>query len=435
MLNYNLSAEDLDSDAQGENKGQKSLDDWGSPVGGNGIFSGMGYESIDKNGYFTFNLGLELDFDKVGIGIRLPLKVRKGDDGYELKENEWDEASDYLKIITYLRYGHKGDSFYLMLGELRNVQLGHNTIVSGYRNVLDLSHYKFGAVLDLGDDKIKMETLTDNIASPQIIGGRLRFRSGLFGAKGFLSKLGLGISVVTDRKAPSKIEPFEGLKGFKYDPLETESLLFNGIDLDYLLLKTKALTLTPYIDQNFIRNNGSGTHIGIMHSSDLSLMVLRSTWEFRMLHGKYLPRYFNTSYEKDRFLYGDSVGLTKYNYLRTLDNETRSGYFVSLGADILSILSIEGGYEKMVDEEKDGSFWLATSLPSLGPLKAQALYGKTGLDSFSEALDIDDRSYFEAKLIYTSPVGLFIQTGFLRTWENGIPSDQYGGGIGFAYSF
>ena len=145
---------------------------------GKGVCLGAGYANITEQDYIDLNLGFEFDFDVVGIGVNVPLRIKtKG--GLAVKENEWDDPNDYFRVIRYLRIGNKGDTFYGLIGELRNVLIGHGTIMSGYTNLGDPAFWNVGLAADLNFDQVSVETVFDNIIKPNLLGGRLRVGMGM----------------------------------------------------------------------------------------------------------------------------------------------------------------------------------------------------------------------------------------------------------------
>ncbi|MCK4641534.1 MAG: hypothetical protein KAU06_09350, partial [Candidatus Marinimicrobia bacterium] len=59
------------------------------------------------------------------------------DDQGNIREDEWDEFSDYLDKFYYVRWAKPGDPFFAKLGAMDNVTLGYGILMSGYSNTTE----------------------------------------------------------------------------------------------------------------------------------------------------------------------------------------------------------------------------------------------------------------------------------------------------------
>ena len=104
----------------------------------------LNFGQIDEDWYTTIHLGFSMDLGKIGFGIQVPLRLRIYDDDPEeasdsvFREEDWDEWTDYLKIIRFFRFGHKGDFIYVVVGDLPGATIGHGTIVNRYYNLIEV---------------------------------------------------------------------------------------------------------------------------------------------------------------------------------------------------------------------------------------------------------------------------------------------------------
>jgi len=126
----------------------------GFSVGG-----GIGAVSINGVLYNSVVLRPEFTAGKFGIGLDLPLYFNA--DG-EIRTDEWNDASDILDKIYYIRYGYPEDNFYIRAGALSSVTLGYGLIVRDYTNTI-------------------------NYPTVRQIGGRFRVQSGPIGVEGFVA--------------------------------------------------------------------------------------------------------------------------------------------------------------------------------------------------------------------------------------------------------
>lgn len=391
------------------------------------IMGELGFSQIEGDSYVKLNFAYEFSWDKIGLGVQLPLNFlvqcndKAGCDDktwYKIRKADWDEFSDWLTIVRYFRYGHKFDEsnmFYARFGELGASYIGHATIVSNYLNSISWNSFKPGLQFDVYTPWGGIETITDDISSMGLMGTRLYVRplSFILGKENYFSNFAIGTSFIGDRKAKSRVTPKNGGdKNYKY-----ESLLFYAFDLEFRIFKNQYFTVVPYTDFNFISDAGHGFHFGVdtRFHIPLSGAYFRFKPEYRVLGDKYIPTYFDSMYlvTNENFKYDDIKG-----------EKAKNGYYLELGYDqylLNSLLfNIKGTYEDY--EGKDNSsLLLFASVPLLESFNFSAIYAKTGFNSFSEAFNLKDALLIlEANIGVYGPMNLKVQ--YERTWyedENG----------------
>ena len=94
----------------------------------------VGSATINDTIYNQVALRPELSFGKLGIGFDLVMYI---DNEGNIRKDEWDEPSDFVDKILYLRWGQKSDPFWLMWGSLNNVTLGYGGLINGYSNMME----------------------------------------------------------------------------------------------------------------------------------------------------------------------------------------------------------------------------------------------------------------------------------------------------------
>src|SRR5256886_8854573 len=80
----------------------------------NQIQAGLGVTWIDNQRYFAIRLRPEFSISKVGIGLDLNLEF---DSTGSLRKENFNEFTDYVSIIRYVRYGQELDTFYVKRSE------------------------------------------------------------------------------------------------------------------------------------------------------------------------------------------------------------------------------------------------------------------------------------------------------------------------------
>ena len=94
----------------------------------------VGSATINDTIYNQVALRPELSFGKLGIGLDLVMYI---DNEGNVRKDEWDEPSDFIDKLLYIRWGQKSDPFWLVWGSLDNVTLGYGGLLSGYSNMME----------------------------------------------------------------------------------------------------------------------------------------------------------------------------------------------------------------------------------------------------------------------------------------------------------
>ena len=94
----------------------------------------VGSATINDTIYNQVALRPELSFGKLGIGLDLVMYI---DNEGNVRKDEWDEPSDFIDKLLYIRWGQKSDPFWLVWGSLDNVTLGYGGLLGGYSNMME----------------------------------------------------------------------------------------------------------------------------------------------------------------------------------------------------------------------------------------------------------------------------------------------------------
>lgn len=154
----------------------------------------VGSVTIDGNTYSKAVLSPVIAFDSFKLGLYLPIVYTRDmfdpNDWYRpAGNNEWsfgsdktnltdqisDAASDLALKIKYLEWGTQGvDPFYLKVGNLKTMSLGHGTVVRNFANDQDFPAIRkvgLNAGAKLGG--ITFEGMADDLAKASVVGGRI----------------------------------------------------------------------------------------------------------------------------------------------------------------------------------------------------------------------------------------------------------------------
>jgi hypothetical protein len=421
----------------------------------------INFGMIDGDLFTTINLDFSMDLGKIGFGVRVPLRLRLIDEdpqndevGGVFRAEDWDEWTDYLKIIKFFRFGHKGDFLYFMVGELWGTDLGHGTIVSRYYNNIDLDHFKVGLALDVNTDYGGVETLVNNIFYPTFFGGRAYVRPWSFvDSESYLNNLAVGFTVVSDVKAPYSVEDNAVEDGYPRVSQEKAATIMGG-DIEFRVLNTSWLTLTPYTDLNGILDAGVGYHAGILGVFHIPLVSidLSARLEYRYFQPDYIPAYFNSYYEIQKFAYPfkdetahQEISLPKRQVLDQMGGKNLNGYYAELIFKVNDWFTLGASYDDY-DGPYNSNLRMYLDVPALEVFQFGAYYYKHNFEGASEAFTFDDKSLFLVEARYQITSFLYLVGQYWRIWQlaNDPASDNYGSyesvddwslGIGASYTF
>ena len=430
-------------------------------AGGSGSFGQIG-----EDYYLSFDLFSELSIGPVTLGLWVPLRFRMIDEapkdgkGFHLRGADWDEVSDYFRILRFVEVNVGGDSWRLRgrLGALDGESIGHGTVLGRYYNSLDPDHWQPGLLLDTAFEYGGLEFLLDNVTDPELFGIRLHVRPAAFFTDNELARrLAVGLSYIADTNAPVRLRD-ASLGNGTWDPLfddgnvqvaGTDTLSVFGIDVEYTVLDTEVLKLVPYIDLNFMFDDGEaghGLHLGAFFDVNVPGPVgptFMTRLEYRNLGEGYAPVYFDSLYEVQRLQYdaanlrspGDDIPLTKLGWLRQ-GTSGRHGWLGQLVVDV-------GGWVQvgMIYEDYDGpnntALTLSLVLPKLPVVKVGAYYTRRGFDGLDEAFELDG-ALFVAFLQAQLAGPLVANATYTRTWhvqEDGSYRAQGDWSVGVGVAF
>lgn len=450
----------------------------------------LSYEMLDGDSFLTINLGLNFDLGKIGFGIQAPLRLKVDDSapqqddyGGVLRKEDWDEWTDYLKILRFFRYGRKGELIFVQVGDLPGATVGHGTIVNRYYNNTDLDHYRMGIQLDVNTDYGGVETLLNNGFISNLIGARGYIRPWSFvDPESYMNNLALGFSVVTDWDAPYCIEgeriqtgtrtgeclpddpgpelapSFDSDGNLRVERAKAATAL--GGDIEFRVLNLSWLSLTPYIDFNGLIDGGWGLHAGIMSVFHIPVinLDLSARAEYRYFAADYIPAYFDSYYEIQKFSYpfkddsgrfgGGEQARPKRRVLEELGAQFDgglNGYYAELVFDLMGWVQLGASYDDY-DGPYNSNLRLYLAVPALEVVQFGAYYYRHNFEGAANAFAFDDKSLFLAEARYHFWSVLYLVGQYWRVWQletdpsanrygEYVPVDDWSIGIGAAYTF
>lgn len=230
------------------------------------LAGGMGLNWIDGELFYSINFNPEISFANFGVGLDLKLDI---DSKGNLRKENFNEFSDYLSIIRYLRYGLKNDPVFIKLGALDYYTLGHGSIMYLYNNSPTYDVRKIGLVFDIDFGQFGFESIYSRFGEAGVAGLRGYVRPLKFSSAGdipILGNLEVGVTYAGD---------FNENAGFisgSYDNVQRKlnvtkdegAISIFGFDLGLPIIRGSMANLTLYADFANISGFGSGIATGVI---------------------------------------------------------------------------------------------------------------------------------------------------------------------------
>lgn len=350
----------------------------------------IGSITIEGKTYSKAVLQPEFTLGKLSMGLYLPIIYESNmfdpEDWYHPKGNdEWSFGSDYnfdddplgyvedilsdtfLKI-RYLQWGEQRDKFYLKVGNLDNMTIGHGLLMRNYSN-----NDSFPAIRRIGINTgfdlsgFGMEAVVNDLAEPEIFGGRLYFK--------LIGNFAVGFSGIVDIDPAGEI-PVDPDDTSGTDPALAvgDPIFVNaGLDLDLPIIENDILSIVLFGDiggmMPYLRNSigtgddtiESGLILQALYNPDAdveagelplrnygiaagvlgNIFIMDYRVEYRNYNGTFRPTFFNKNYNRSRGEYAVQV---KNELLSPQEIEQIVGVYGEAGFNIADKFRLEAGY-------------------------------------------------------------------------------------------
>ena len=98
--------------------------------------------------------------DMFAVAMHVPMRLlaigNLGDEAefgeMRVRREDWDEVSDFGKIVRFFSIGRKEDNFYLTLNSLRPATIGHGQVLDKYQPNIDVDRSMLGLIFDAYND-------------------------------------------------------------------------------------------------------------------------------------------------------------------------------------------------------------------------------------------------------------------------------------------
>jgi hypothetical protein len=251
-----------------------------------------GFGSIDEDGFVLLLAEEGLEWGGLDLVLSGPFRLRVIDrdpgDGAVLREQDWDEPSDFARVVPRARFEYPWPEGALRIeaGEQDGVGIGHGSVFDHFRNSTDMDRYQGGLLLDVGHRGTGLEFVIENVIDPEILGGRLRLAPiAWFTETPAARRLEIGFTAAADLAVVRNIPAVGG-------PVpEERTIPVIGADISVRAVDGERFLLEPYLDVNGM-DGKPGLHAGL--GAGLRLSPDREIWlhlrgEYRYLGGDYHP--------------------------------------------------------------------------------------------------------------------------------------------------
>ncbi|HUX12189.1 MAG TPA: FecR family protein [Spirochaetia bacterium] len=350
----------------------------------------IGGVTIDGVTYSKLVLGPHFQIGKLKAALYLPIiyssNVLDPADWYRPNgNNEWsfgsdqstfiagaqDFLTDLMLKINYVEWGNQRDPFFFKIGNLNDMTLGHGLLVRNFANNADFPAVRrTGLNLGLDFKSVGFETVVNDLANPEIFGGRFYMRP-----LGKSFPLALGLSAVTDLSPASEVPTLPAgtspSVAQAYADAVTANPLFLtiGADLDFPLAESDRLSAILFADVAglfpYLRNSVAGLSTGLHSDAVLyvdpagkhslrnyaastgvlgNVLALNYRLEYRIYNGVIHPDFFDTVYERLRGQYAADVMTYLENPTDSTYNQVTMGIYGEAGFTLFSAIDFQAGY-------------------------------------------------------------------------------------------
>ena len=326
---------------------------------------------ISKDFYLTVAPSAALYTDSVAFAFHVPLNllVYRGASlqtsfenqalefgGFSVRGQDWDELSDFARIIRFITYGRKESPVYFTITSLRPSTLGHGQLVHNYQPNLDVDRSMTGLVFDAYNDWGGFQFQMNDVTFNNRMIGALAFVKplGILGSSNLspvLRSLSVGVEYAADFRAPRCIQlsstdnrcvqgsghaagpdPYTG-RGrdntfVRTDPERGQPVVSYtdvqayGLSSELKFYRSESVDLKAYVTWHQFAGAGDGYAGGVLSRLTLGekwLSGIRARTEFRTFTSGFQPNYWDTLYEISKFQTIQTVSLyqiapTKYQY-------------------------------------------------------------------------------------------------------------------------
>jgi hypothetical protein len=406
-------------------------------------------EEGERERFAVASLMPEFSYGKFGVGLLINLPFHIGLGG--LRDEDFDQATDYLSWIRYVQYAEKRDlGFYGRFGGLDEAILGYGQHVNLYRNTISLDEPRRGIEADYDAGTFLVESVYSNVIGAEVMGVRGAYRPFRLEPASPYQHLTLGASLAGDLSSngalvnpdrpgvpffvPGTLPDVADSLGFSLGA-DDGKLFMVGVDAGMPVLGEPGRQLLAYTGLSKILGHGSGWSVGVQGLRSYSRRTrVEGRIEQRLLGKEYLPSYFDALYEAQRF---QEVGITledgrEFSAVNTKRNilmaqqKVRLGSHVSVRWRYQGILRVQGSYEHLWNQKRSGWFHADARIRAAGlPFYFRFIFDRLNVGSAADIFhgsrrDALVRLEFAYQFWKYAMVGFGFRQSFEAVERNGV---------------
>lgn len=434
------------------------------------VDTSVGISRIAEDTYVSTVLGFDIDVKDWRIAFGIPFRFRIADLAPPtpgiIRNFDWDEPGDYFGWLRYIRYGNtrfwglQSDEYYLRLGDLPNVYVGHGSVVGSYRNSIDFDHRQWGVNAETNQGFWGAELLIDDLLNPDLMAARAYFHPASLSRlidppEGgdpsifFWGNLQVGFTLAGDIDAPYRVRLNEELDGYAVDRRrnliveEEYATGIGGIDVQLEVYRSDRINVIPYMDYNRHLGFGRGFHLGSFVNNRFSdRLTMHSQLELRVAGTGYEPVYFDRQYEAHRSSFRATepfeIRMPKFRVHDLDPFGTRLGWYGQTMLRLAGKMSIRLGFGDYGGPD-NARFNFSLRLTNIGPFRFAFGISNVGFDRPGQMFERDNlliRSQVQVQFLKV----LFLKLKYGRQYEahpRGTyqPENEWGvsGGLRFLF--
>lgn len=249
----------------------------------------------------------------LSLSLQAPLRLRLADrapvQGTLLREQDWDQPRDVLRVLRRLAYGEAGSPLHIQAGELNSITLLDGQLIANYYNVVSPDEPATGVVVSSSTRSYDAALMLGDVLSPSVMAAEIKLRPAtIFNAKhNFLRRFALGVGLTSDIQAPTALALDE--RGFievdatsSPSVLESQATWIGGPELQAWLVTRPKVSLSFESSVFWHDRLGRGEHVGLsLQLMSLYWMKIQLKSSVVFAHDRYVPHYISPLYQVERF--------------------------------------------------------------------------------------------------------------------------------------
>jgi len=422
----------------------------------------LGLDRFDSAYYALIEPMVDLRFldSKLGIGVGVPLRfeiINFSNDSSgqpiltkrlgRFRLEDYDSVHDFGRLLKYVTYGRKEDNLYISAGQRYASTVGHGAIVRRYSPSIDIDYPRASAQVDAYNNWGGFEIFTNDLLEWNTVSALAFIKPLSFLKEGNLltQSLSIGVSGAMDWKAPWQLatDPVTGLRQLDANGrlvASTRAVKLLGFDAEIKVLKTDNIDLKPYVDYSLLIDGDGGLTVGLLGRFNVGTKVVhafRSVTEFRVLGDRYIPSYFDTFYEIERFV---AAELPRINpdvaNLATKQQTTFAGYGQRIGYYLEGSWGIAGAVgvtlaAEGVSNSPATNLVVHIEVPVLSFLQIFGSYYKRGVTEGKDLISLDKTTVMFAGARLRILPFLFLNGRVYKTFRMNPQLQRYDNQFGF----